>query len=1162
MLDTLTVFNSSEAIVAYLSNNPGEMPVILSCRQKQEAMQGGGYSDTLEFSIPASHDDAQYCVQGGFVGFTDPDGYFQLYQIVDAQKDIGGADILYCVCEHAFYELMSEPIEDERPENDMAGQAVAQLLTGTRWELGTADDLGTNTVRVYYSSVLKGLNQVAEKWGGELRFRLHLTGGVIDHRYVDILARRGNDTGKRFERGKDLVSVKQTINRQELCTAVYPRGRGEEVSTDENGINYGRRLTIADVIWTTPGDPANKPAGQEWVGDDAAKAAYGAAGGTRHIFGYINFDDCTDEEELIQLGWDYLQTVNAPRVTYDITTVQLEGLTGYGHEAVRLGDGVYIINTSVSPVIQGEARVISIDRNLLNLADCRVVLGNYIPAVDDDLIAMRDYQASFRDRAGVFDRANAFQKVSGAGGTIELLLDLLKVQLASTISGVSTDANGNIISETPDKTKATKIGAGIVALANSILSGEYDWRTFLTGDGAVADLIVVGAMLADRVRAGLLAAETGTTWIDMDDGTFNFANMIAFDGTTLTLNPEAVRVAVGQIGGQNLVKNSTGVFALSNWDAYPPSGGWVETGGRNNDDCFKIVSSTSGYSDIWSSEFAVVEGEKYTISFEADNEVGSDAQLHVVSTATGTAITIHTITAGRNVVTVTITSGITGIQLVFRKLATVSGVSALYVWFIMGQNGEVATAWAPHPNEVKSSSFEMIDAYIKMRSKQILMEMLDDAGITRFSIDSTDKGLRAKDADGITRVLLNYLGTHTYGTIDGHALEALLSGADLRNFYDGKSASLFRFDGMYLYDYWNASPTAQFNFLDGQLGSEHGIWCRFFNSFDFMNFGNESVDNVFQIRKSADSSNELANFWGNIHMHGKNIKNLGRIDAPNTLGITQGNRADIAKLYANVGNAQYLDIYANREWNGSDWNSASWMICRIIDVTRMGFIQFYGGDVYLGDGSNYAMHTDGTGIYVYENCSAHSYTDRTPYFDGDALSELLQIRGKDGEIDHGTMPKFMQYPVRRPVHEKRMVTKTRQKMQRVTRPVESEEVRLVEGKYTLIKTTIPEEVDEPVFETVEIYDEQGKRIYETVPDKDGKSSIQQPATRQLPVMEEYEEIEQVQVGEEDVIERNIGNGLSMCIRGEQQLAEICAGLQKQIDELKTLIQQLQPGVKI
>jgi len=49
-------------------------------------------------------------------------------------------------------------------------------------------------------------------------------------------------------------------------------------------------------------------------------------------------------------------------------------------------------------------------------------------------------------------------------------------------------------------------------------------------------------------------------------------------------------------------------------------------------------------------------------------------------------------------------------------------------------------------------------------------------------------------------------------------------------------------------------------------------------------------------------------------------------------------------------------------------------------------------------------------LYVTNNCSALTFTDRTPFYDGDALEELKNVKSKDkdGEkiIDHDTLPEF------------------------------------------------------------------------------------------------------------------------------------------------------------
>ena len=44
--------------------------------------------------------------------------------------------------------------------------------------------------------------------------------------------------------------------------------------------------------------------------------------------------------------------------------------------------------------------------------------------------------------------------------------------------------------------------------------------------------------------------------------------------------------------------------------------------------------------------------------------------------------------------------------------------------------------------------------------------------------------------------------------------------------------------------------------------------------------------------------------------------------------------------------------------------------------------------------------------YFLADVSALTFTDRTPYYEGDALTEIMNIKGKDGKIDHNSLPSF------------------------------------------------------------------------------------------------------------------------------------------------------------
>jgi len=58
--------------------------------------------------------------------------------------------------------------------------------------------------------------------------------------------------------------------------------------------------------------------------------------------------------------------------------------------------------------------------------------------------------------------------------------------------------------------------------------------------------------------------------------------------------------------------------------------------------------------------------------------------------------------------------------------------------------------------------------------------------------------------------------------------------------------------------------------------------------------------------------------------------------------------------------------------------------------------------------NEYSMYiADDALSYWVGGISALSITDRTPFYEGDALKEIKNIKGKNGEIDHSTLPDFV-----------------------------------------------------------------------------------------------------------------------------------------------------------
>jgi len=432
----------------------------------------------FEFTVPAG---SEYVVEGNLVAFRDLDSYWQVFEIKRIVDVHGDGLTRTAYCEHIFYELLDDIVTDKRPSAG-ATAALAGMLENTRWQVGTVDDLGASSTSAYYIPALEAVQKVAEAWQGELNWRCVINGGVIT-RYVDLLAMRGTDTGKQFAYSKDILNIEREVDSSGVVTALYGRGKGVET---ESGA-YGRRLTFADVI------AADKPAGQEWIGDSDALAQWGRPGG-RHRFGVFVDEEETDPAVLLQKTRDELARRKVPRATYRLDVVSLEELTGYEHEKVRLGDLVRVIDREFEPELVVSARVIEIERDILDPANTKVVLGSFAPTI---------VEATINTARRVNDMANRPFNTKWLDGKISVLQNEIE-NVQSYVFQTAED--GILVLDAPtydQATKAMKLGGGMFAIANQKDgNGGWNWRTFGDGSGFTADLITAGIIDAGLVQIG------------------------------------------------------------------------------------------------------------------------------------------------------------------------------------------------------------------------------------------------------------------------------------------------------------------------------------------------------------------------------------------------------------------------------------------------------------------------------------------------------------------------------------------------------------------------------------------------------------------------------------------------------------------------------------
>lgn len=510
----------------------------------------------LEFGVYIKDIDLMDDVE--FVAHKDMENpnRIQMYKVLSSTTE--DSYISYQAIHIIFDELKSYGyIRDRRLKQVKASAALEVVLKGSRWKVGACDDSELLTTNFYDSSRLEALSKVINTWGLDLDFYLTFDGSKISGRYVSLVSHRGEDTGERFVYGSNALEVVAEIDKSEIYTRIIPRGRGEE-KFDEDGKSkdtFGRRIKINDVVWSKSNrNPIDKPLGQEYLELEEATKKFGFSDGTPRTKVQV-FDDIEKPEDLIKAGYDFLVSISRPLVQFKSKV--------FKESRTSLGDIVRIIRKDLD--IYYMTRIFKVRRNLIT-KNVEVEFGDKLiksqlereKSLKIDIEALkskqRDMTLSFRNRV---TKAMTEAMFNQDGYNYELKKGN-EYGLPAGYYSFDRDINDN-------PTKVIYVGAGTMAIANSKKSnGDWNFKTFGTGDGFVADLIVAGMIRGGKVR-----------W-NLDDGTFLIGESVDkytmyWDGKTLRLrnvdidlsNNSQINNIVSNIGDINTNLNTQNQEILS-----------------------------------------------------------------------------------------------------------------------------------------------------------------------------------------------------------------------------------------------------------------------------------------------------------------------------------------------------------------------------------------------------------------------------------------------------------------------------------------------------------------------------------------------------------------------------------------------------------------------
>lgn len=312
----------------------------------------------LQARIPAS----VQAEPGEYLGFLCVDGAFRLFCIDTAEDSERDGLTSITATDAGVEELAGMVVRSAQAENVGARDAFAAILAETGWTLGTVTDTErTGSVDVYYQTAWKAILDAQNTFDARLVVRYEMENNAITGRVLDVLAKESTFRGRIFDSARDTDNIYTT---RENAPVTMLFGIGKAVSTGDNP----QKLTFADIAWSRAnGDPADKPAGQDWISDPEAVAKYGQ----RQDVYSNQYQD--DPEKLLRETWEELQKRCKPSMTITANVQDMEMTEGFGHQQVRLWDTAAIVKRNGTAL---ESTIINIERDYVTPWLTKITLGN------------------------------------------------------------------------------------------------------------------------------------------------------------------------------------------------------------------------------------------------------------------------------------------------------------------------------------------------------------------------------------------------------------------------------------------------------------------------------------------------------------------------------------------------------------------------------------------------------------------------------------------------------------------------------------------------------------------------------------------------------------------------------------------------------------------
>lgn len=255
-------------------------------------------------------------------------------------------------------------------------------------------------------------DKLIKRLGGELRLRYESDGTYID--YVATTAKLGNQI---IGLSKNLRSLKQSINPEDIITVLKPLGKTIETPSDQANDQTDSdaskpRLTIESVN-----------SGSKWLRDEKKIAEFGIQAGAE------TWDDVTEASNLLRKGKEFLANQTTAKVQYQLSAVDL-ALIDKTIDEFTCGNYYHVYNPLMG--IDENLRVVGQSLDLVDVTNSSLTIGDrFLSQEELSYQRRKEVEKAMAKRAEVMALAKTYDFLKKENALFEENLKKLQVEVTN-----------------------------------------------------------------------------------------------------------------------------------------------------------------------------------------------------------------------------------------------------------------------------------------------------------------------------------------------------------------------------------------------------------------------------------------------------------------------------------------------------------------------------------------------------------------------------------------------------------------------------------------------------------------------------------------------------------------------------------------------------------